>query len=211
MKSKKNQLKQSQIYLILDKQTLAGRSAEGLVSAIKNSPIDLIQLRDKISPKEVVLNQARRIKKILSKTNKLLIINDYLDVAKIADADGVHLGQQDLPPEIARSILGEDKIIGVSCHNRREAVAAEAAGADYIGIGPVFSTPTKPRLHPIGSKLAKKIRASSSIPCFFIGGINCNTVGELRSTKAVAVAVCSGLLESARPESIIIGLKEELG
>lgn len=211
MKWKKNRLKQSQIYLIVDKQSLRGRSAEDVVRRLRNSPIDLVQLRDKISPREVVLSQARRIKKILSETNKLFIVNDYLDVAKIADADGVHLGQGDLPLEIARSILGEDKIIGVSCHSQRQALAAEAGGADYIGIGPVFSTPTKPKLPPIGSKLAKRISANSSLPCFFIGGINCNTVGEFKLTKSKAVAVCSAILESACCESTIIGLKEKLG
>jgi len=210
MKLKKNRLKQSQIYLILDSQSLAGRSAEEVVSAIKDSPIDLIQLRDKISPREVVLNQARGIKKILAKTNKLFIVNDYLDVAKIADADGVHLGQKDLPPEIARSILGEDKIIGVSCHSQTQSQAAEASGADYIGIGPVFSTPTKPKLHPIGLKLAKKIGANSGLPCFFIGGINCSTVGEFKSTRPKAVAVCSAILTSASPKKLILGLKEKL-
>jgi len=181
-----------------------------MVSQLKSSEIDIIQLRDKYSPKSEVLNQARRIKKILSGTNKLFIINDFLDIAKIVDADGVHLGQKDMPLKVARRILGKDKIIGISCHSRTQAATAEKQGADYIGIGPVFSTPTKPEYRPIGIKCAKSIGANSRIPYFFIGGINRRTIQEFKPFKIGAVAVARAVLKATNPTKIIAELRNKL-
>jgi thiamine-phosphate pyrophosphorylase len=158
-----------------------------------DSGADIIQLRDKESPKGSVLKSAYAIRKSLSGKKTIFIINDYLDVAKIVDSDGVHLGQDDFSVGIARRILGEDKIIGVSCKNSAQARLAQKQGADYIGIGPIFSTPTKPHAKPVGLNLIRKIKSSVSMPFFVLGGINENNLKDILDSGAKRIAVCSAV------------------
>jgi len=113
------------------------------VNKIKEAGVDIIQFRSKKSKKESILKDALGLRKLLLNSQALFIINDYLDIAKMVDCDGIHLGQDDTSIEIARQVLGKDKIIGISCHNLRQAKNAQNRGADYISIGPVFSTSTK--------------------------------------------------------------------
>lgn len=191
MKSKKKLLKRSRLYVIIDKGTLKKRkSVFGAVSKIKNLGVDIIQLRDKESNKETVLRDAYALRRLLLNTKTIFIINDYIDIAKIVDCDGIHLGQDDTPVEIARQILGDDKIIGVSCHNIREAFKAQTKGADYISIGPVFKTALKPKLKTVGLNKVREIIKKIKIPVFAIGGINEDNISEVLSTGAKRVAVC---------------------
>src|SRR3989338_8695577 len=158
MESRKKRLKKSRLYLILDKKTIARGSPAVVAGKIKNTGIDIIQLRDKSGDKAQILKESSLLQKSLLKTKTLFIINDYLDIAKIAHSDGVHLGQCDTSIEIARKILGKDKIIGVSCHNLKQALNAQKRGADYIGIGPIFKTPTKPEYKAIGLRVIKQLK-----------------------------------------------------
>lgn len=190
MKPKKKLLKGSSLYLILDKQACATQSLLEIAAQAGDAGVDMIQLRDKHSPKETILKTAYSIRKILAHKKTILIINDYPDIAKIIDSDGVHLGQNDFSVPIARRILGQDKIIGVSCRNVAQARLAQKQGADYIGVGPIFATPTKPQAMPVGLNLIRKIRDSVSIPFFAIGDINQENLKEVLAAGAERIAVC---------------------
>ncbi len=137
-----------------------------------NGNAKIIQLRDKKISKKELLELAIKMRKITKKTNTLLIINDHLDIALISDADGVHLGQDDLPINQAREIAPKGFLIGKSTHSFKQAVKAEKEGADYIGIGPVYKTPTKEDYIPIGIDVAREVIEQANIPVVAIGGID---------------------------------------
>ncbi|MEI6831517.1 MAG: thiamine phosphate synthase [Candidatus Omnitrophota bacterium] len=196
MKLRRDLLKKSQLYLILDKPTVAKRSLDNLVSKILKSGIRIIQLRDKQSAKLDLLNLAIKLSRRLKRSKTLFIINDHLDVAKIVKADGLHLGQMDLPLKAARKILGKDKIIGISCHNLRQALKAQKDGADYIGIGPVYKTSTKPGSDAIGIKVLEQLKGRINIPYFAIGNIRKSNINKIVSAGATRVAVCREILNS---------------
>ncbi len=190
---KKKLLEKSRLYIIADNAALKKISAYQAAARIKNSGVDIIQLRAKCLKKEDSLSEALKLRKLLSGTGIIFIVNDYIDIAKISDADGIHLGQSDTSIGIARKILGENKIIGVSCHSLKQAIAAQNKGADYISIGPVFRTPTKPEYKPVGLKLLKAVSKKIKIPFFAIGGINKDTIREVLSYGAKRVAVCGAV------------------
>lgn len=196
MKSKKELLKRPHLYAIVDKKICGKRPLLNIARIIKDAGVDIIQFRDKKSQKESVLEDARALQKKLVNTKTIFIINDYLDIAKIVNSEGVHLGQDDISIEIARKILGKDKIIGISCHNLREALNAQHRGADYISIGPLFPTTTKPEYKGIGLGLIKKCKKKLKIPFFGIGGINENNIKEVLSSGIKRVAICSAICQS---------------
>lgn len=213
MKSRKERLVRSRVYAILDKETCFSnsldlkRAAKGLLGA----GIDIIQLRDKRSKKKEVLKDALRLHKILKGRKALFIINDYPDIAKIIDCDGVHLGQDDLSIESARGILGADKIIGKSCHTLKQAVIAEKEGADYIGVGPIFPTPTKPGYKAKGLRFVRQAADNIRIPFFVIGGIDETNLGQVCKSGAKRIAACRPFLKKGNLKKQVIGFKKALG
>lgn len=196
MKSKRNLLRESRFYIIIDKKVCGRRSVLAAAGIIKDSGVDIIQFRDKDSPKKYILENTYALRKLLSGTKTIFIVNDYLDIAKIADSDGVHLGASDTSIEIARKILGKDKIIGVSCHNLSQAITAQKKGADYISIGPIFPTATKPEYGPIGLDLIEEVNKKIKVPFFVIGGINQNNIKQVLSCGATRVAVCRAICQA---------------
>ncbi|MCM8770437.1 MAG: thiamine phosphate synthase [Candidatus Omnitrophica bacterium] len=211
MNWKKKLLQRLKLYIILDKDTLKNKNIFRIASNIKKSGAAIVQLRDKNSPKVDILKKARRLKSLLKGNKILFIINDYVEIAQLVDADGLHLGQEDLPLEAARRILGKDKIIGISCHNLKQARQAQKGGADYIGVGPIFSTPTKPEYKPIGINLLKDIAKNAKIPVFAIGGINSHNLNEIVSQDiGCGIAVCRDVCLSRNPLASIKALKEIL-
>lgn len=190
MSLKKKLLKDARLYAIIDKELSRKLSILNLARKIKGLGADIIQLRDKVSKKKDVIKEAVLLSKLLSNSNTLFIVNDYLDIAKISDSDGLHLGQTDTSIETARRILGKDKIIGISCHNLKQAMTAQTKGADYISIGPVFPTPVKPEYKPLGLKLIKKVKKKIRVPFFAIGGINQDNIDEVLTAGASRIAVC---------------------
>lgn len=201
MKSKKILLKRSLLYLILDKP--------GLVRLPFNV-VGMVQLRDKISTKSQILNSAIKLAKRLSKSKTLFVINDYIDVALICGADGVHLGQDDIPLKAARSLLGSDKIIGISCHNLRQALEAQKEGADYIGIGPIYPSATKPEYRAIGLKALRQLKDKIKIPYFAIGDIHEGNIKEITAAGAKRIAVCRAILKAENPQRAANRLFEKL-
>lgn len=196
MNLKKRFLRDLLLYIIIDKKTLNAGPLRDIVSELKKCANCVIQFRDKDSGKESILRDSYTFYTLLSKTNIPFIVNDYIDIAKIVNSDGVHLGQDDLSIEIARKILGKDKIIGKSCHNLTQAKEAQERGADYIGIGPIFSTPTKPDYTPVGLGIIKEVRKYIKIPFFAIGGINENNLSCVLDSGAQRVSVCRAVCQA---------------
>jgi thiamine-phosphate pyrophosphorylase len=139
----------------------------------------IIQYRDKTSTKAEMLNIADKIREITKEYNALFIVNDFIDIAHKSGADGVHLGQDDFPLLRARKITPDNFIIGISTHSLEQAIDAEKEGADYIGIGPVFDTPTKEKYNSIGLSTVKEVIRNVSIPVVAIGGISLENIGAL--------------------------------
>jgi len=185
---KKQLLKKSKLYIILDKD--ACRDVFKVAAKIRNSGLSVVQLRAKNMPNKDLLEISKKLKFAFRKNKIIFIINDHVDIAKLTGAHGAHLGQDDLPIEEARKILGKDKIIGISCHNLKQALDAQKKGADYIGVGPIFKTPIKPENRSIGLALLKDINKKIKIPIFAIGGINRNNLNKILSTGVSRVAIC---------------------
>lgn len=168
----------------------------GLLSVAKKAircGADIIQLRDKIGRNIDMLNLARELRKISQNNKTIFIINDRLDIALLSQADGVHVGQEDVPVKDVRKIIGKNKLIGKSCHNLQQAMIAEKEGADYIGLGPIFSTQTKPGFKPIGLDTVSEIVSRLKIPVFVIGGITTANIGQVLMAGAENVAVCRAI------------------
>lgn len=190
-------MKNSPLQVILDKGILKDRDITEAASKIIEAGGSCIQLRDKISTDRELLREAK-ILRSLTKSNKcIFIINDRVDIAVLSSACGVHLGQDDMPVEEARNLIGKDKFIGVSCHNIEQAKNAQSVGADYIGLGPIFRTPTKPGLEPIGTDIIQKALQEINIPAFFIGGINLDNIHEILKKGAGHIAIVSAILNSS--------------
>ena len=210
MKSRKALLKKSQLYLILNKQNKPGKSLEKFCSKLTNSGIDIVQLRDKSGVKQEILKLALKLSAFFAKSKTLFIVNDHIDIALSSEADGVHLGQSDAAVRIARKILGKDKIIGISCHSLAQARKAEKEGADYIGIGPVYATPTKPEYKAIGLNTLCRLKDKIKIPYFAIGDIHHGNLKGVVLSGAERIAVCRAILKSKNPKLSAIGLKKIL-
>lgn len=188
------------VYLILDRPKFKRFSSTAIKNLVSGREIGLVQLRDKTSAKAEVLKFAVKLAKQIAQTKALFIVNDYVDVAVKANADGVHLGQDDLSLKQARKILGQNKIIGISCHSLAQALKAQKEGADYIGFGPIYATVTKPDLAGIGLNCAVQLKTKIHIPCFAIGNINQSNVKKITAGGFGRIAVCRAILEDRSPQ-----------
>ncbi len=181
--------------LIADTEFAAGRDILTLVEEAVEEGVKMVQLRAKNLTSKDFLDLALKLSDSLRGKEALLIINDRVDIALSCQAAGVHLGQQDLPLMFTRKILGKNKLIGISANTIEEAMEAEAFGADYLGVGPVFPTSTKKQSPPpLGVKGLKAIRDKVRIPVLAIGGISAENVGEVMATGADGIAVISAIL-----------------
>ncbi|KEI01170.1 thiamine-phosphate synthase [Clostridium botulinum] len=183
------------LYLITDRSFLDGRSlADCVENAIKGGTT-LVQVREKNISTREFFNIAKEVQNVTSKYNIPLLINDRIDIALAINADGVHLGQSDMPIDIARKILGPTKIIGISAGNINEAKEAENNGADYVGLGAVFFTGTKRDIdEPIGLKGLNEITKNINIPSVAIGGINRENAKSVLETGVNGISVISAIL-----------------
>jgi thiamine-phosphate pyrophosphorylase len=182
------------LYLVSDRDVLKGRDlCEALEQSIKGG-VTLVQLREKDTSSLDFYNLAVAVKKITDKHNVPLIINDRIDIALAVDAAGVHVGQSDIPTKVARKIIGEDKILGISAATLEEAKLAEAEGADYLGIGAVFPTDTKKDARSVSIELLGEIKKSLTVPVVGIGGINEDNAELLKESKIDGIAVVSAIL-----------------
>ena len=182
------------IYLVTDEACLHGRPLLKCVEEALAAGVTLVQYRAKAADGGVLYAEACKLKELCDKYNVPLIINDRLDIALAVGAAGVHLGQDDLPCAVARRLLGEDFIIGVSAHNPAEAVQAVSEGADYLGCGAVFGTATKHDVAKLGLENLRAIRKSVAVPMVGIGGITADNYAEVLATGADGAAIVSGIL-----------------
>ena len=182
------------IYLVTDEACLHGRPLLKCVEEALAAGVTLVQYRAKAADGGVLYAEACRLKELCDKYNVSLIINDRLDIALAVGAAGVHLGQDDLPCAVARRLLGEDFIIGVSAHNPAEAVQAVSEGADYLGCGAVFGTATKHDVAKLGLENLRAIRKAVAVPMVGIGGITADNYAEVLATGADGAAIVSGIL-----------------
>ena len=170
-------------------------SVEDQVKMVLDAGITAVQYREKELSRRLIHREAERLRRITDRYEALLIVNDHADIALAVDANGVHLGQEDLPLAEARRIMGR-KIVGISTHDEGQAIGAEKGGADYIGFGPVYRTHTKDAGDPRGVRMLGEIRSRVSIPIVAIGGISVGDVDQVLSSGADAVAVASAILRS---------------
>ena len=186
------------LYLVTDRSWLHGRTLESQVEEAILGGVTLVQLREKHTTGEELLALAQRVKKVTDRYNVPLIINDYVDIALQIDAAGVHLGQSDDDIRMVREKLGMNKIIGASAHNVEEALAAYAAGADYLGSGAAFGSSTKGDAGKISLETLTKVAKCVPIPVVGIGGIDEHNAAALRGRNLPGIAVVSGIL--AQPD-----------
>ena len=156
--------------------------------------VTTVQLREKILETNLFYKKALKVKELTDKYNVPLIINDRIDIMLAIDAAGVHLGQSDMPADIARKIIGQNKILGISASNLTEAKKAYEDGADYLGVGAMFATQTKPDADVTSMNELKKIRENVNIPIVVIGGINCKTIPLFSKIKVDGFAVVSAIM-----------------
>ena len=182
------------IYLVTDEACLHGRPLLECVEEALAAGVTLVQYRAKAADGGVLYAEACKLKELCDKYNVPLIINDRLDIALAVGAAGVHLGQDDLPCAVARRLLGENFIIGVSAHNPAEAVQAVSEGADYLGCGAVFGTATKHDVAKLGLENLRAIRKAVAVPMVGIGGITADNYAAVLATGANGAAIVSGIL-----------------
>jgi len=188
------------LYVIIDTQALKGRSHVEVAGQVIRGGAKTIQLRDKIQCKKELLPIAEQLKNLCAEHNVLFIIDDYLDLALAVDADGLHLGEDDLPIKVARKLLPIDKILGCSTIAVDQAVTAQSGGADYITIGSIYPTPSKETAEVVGLERLRQIRQAVTLPLVAIGGITKDNAAEAMAAGADSVAVISAVLQAEAPE-----------
>ena len=186
------------LHVLTDRKTSRGRSHLQVAEAAIAGGADVLQLRDKEASSGLLYREALELRKLTRDAGIPFIVNDRLDIALAVDADGVHVGQSDLPASVVRRILGPGKILGVSVATVEEAVRAERDGADYLGVGPVFEARgTKPDTgEPMGLDLIARIRRHCRLPMVAIGGINAENARKVREAGADGAAVISAIVST---------------
>lgn len=199
------------LYLVTDRFLSGGRSLEEIAANGIAGGVGIVQLREKDLGTRDFIELAFAVREVVRRFGVPLVVNDRVDVALACGADGVHLGQEDMECRLARRILGPDAIVGVSVINLDEALRAEAEGADYLGVGPLFPTATKPDAPPpIGLSCLADMRAAVRIPLVGIGGIKGDNAGEVIRSGADGIAVVSAIVSAPDPEAAAGALRREV-
>ena len=201
MKFTKDEIRQGMtLYAVTDRSWLGERTLAQVVEEVLKGGATFLQLREKELDQATILAEAREIQAIAARYHVPFVINDSVDIALACDADGVHVGQADLMGRDVRALIGPDKILGITANTVELAVAAERAGADYIGAGAVFGTTTKQNAKNLSLDTLKAICQAVSIPVVAIGGINADNLPRLAGTGAAGAAVVSALFAQKDPE-----------
>ncbi|MBV9195508.1 MAG: thiamine phosphate synthase [Solirubrobacterales bacterium] len=208
MTDRRERLSAAALYLICDE-----RSDAFLAAALRGG-VDIVQLRVKDGSDDAVLAAARRFRALCHRQGALFIVNDRPDLAVAADADGVHVGQDDEPLWAARRLVGAERLVGLSTHSPEQVDAAVgragSAVADYIGVGPVYATPTKPGRPAVGLGLVRYAAAHAAVPFFAIGGIGPENVSAVVAAGAERIAVVRALTDADDPEAAAAQLRRRL-
>lgn len=201
------------LYLVTDRSLALGRATVNIVAAAVRGGVTCVQLREKHCSTREFIEEARAVKTVLAQMERHipLIINDRLDVALAVEADGVHLGQTDMCLADARRLAGTTMAIGISAESVDDALQAERDGADYVGISPVFATPTKTdTAQPLGLAGIRAIRAAVSLPLVGIGGIDQNNAAAVLRAGTDGVAVVSAIVSASCPRSAATALQQQI-
>jgi thiamine-phosphate pyrophosphorylase len=200
-------LERSRLYLICDTRP-GGDEPEDLLRPALQAGVDIVQLRDKEAPDREIVEAARVFRRLCDAYDALFMVNDEADLAIACAADGVHLGQDDSDPADARRVLGPDALIGLSTHSRKQIEAAR--NVDYIGVGPVYETPTKPGYEPVGLELVHWAAEHAQVPFFAIGGIDAGNIDEVLGAGAGRVAVVRAIRDALDPGEAARELKTRI-
>ncbi|MFM9332257.1 thiamine phosphate synthase [Paenibacillus mesotrionivorans] len=198
-----------QLYLVMDMQSYGGRTAVEIAREAIDGGVTMIQWREKSQPLRDVLEISKQVRALCRGLGIPFVVNDRVDIALLLDADGVHVGQDDLPAPEVRRLIGPDRFVGVSAGSWEEACWALEQEADYLGVGPVYGTPTKPDAgDAIGFELLGRLKAEcSGIPRVGIGGINRSNAGLVTKAGADGIAVVSAITRSSNPQEAAAELK----
>lgn len=204
-------MKKGSLYVITGEMYHKNRSVETVIEEALQGGADIVQLRDKTHSKREILRKARHLRTVTKRYNVPFIINDHLDIAMAVDADGVHLGQDDVPLNVAKDLLGPSKQIGISTKTLEEALEAEEQGADYIGVGPIFSTKTKADApEPLTPDFIAFIQNRVSIPVVPIGGITRENAPYLLDVGATSLCVIGDVMGATNVTESAMQFKELL-
>ncbi len=196
MTAKENKLRTVRLCLVTDPHLNLGRPIESVVEQALQAGVQMVQLRDKETPSGLLVDLAVKLKKLCRRYRALFIVNDRIDLAKYLEADGVHLGQEDLPIPFGRKFLGAKAIIGGSANSVESAKRAARAGADYLGVGTIFSTKTKKVEKVTGVELLREVRMAVKVTLLAIGGVKPENCGACLKAGADGVAVVSGIMSA---------------
>ena len=201
MKFTKDEIRKAMLlYAVTDQMWLKeGEKLADVVETVLQNGATFLQIREKDLAEDAFEAEAERLKTLCAQHGVPFVVNDSVEIALQCDADGVHVGQSDIKGRDIRAIIGPDKILGISAGTVEEAVAAEKAGADYIGVGAVFPTGTKKNATPMTMELLKEIVSSVSIPVVAIGGISAENILQLRGSGVDGVAVVSAIFAAVDP------------
>jgi thiamine-phosphate pyrophosphorylase len=200
-----SRLRSARLYLVCD-----AREDDFLEAALRGG-VDIVQLRLKDAADDEIVSAGRRFARVCAAHGSLFILNDRPDLVAAAGADGVHVGQDDMAVEGARALVGRERLVGLSTHTPAQVdAAAGPQRPDYIGVGPVYETPTKPGREAVGLGLVRYASARASIPFFAIGGIDARTIGEVIAAGAQRIAVVRALVSAADPQAAAWRLKRAL-
>lgn len=197
------------LYLLLTEGLATRPWREALLAAIEGG-VDVVQLREKHLSDRALLDRAREVREITARSGVLFFVNDRPDIARLASADGVHLGANDLSLAEARAVAGDHLLIGISTHSLEDARLALDAGADLVGVGPCFPTATKDAGPPLAREERRRMLATADVPAFAIGGVTSERLPELLEDGVVRVAVASAILAAHDPEAAARRLIEGL-
>jgi len=189
------------VYVVLDRGAARGRDLTTLLSAVIAGGCRMVQLREKEWPSGRLLPVARRLRDQCRTAGITFIVNDRVDLAVAVEADGVHLGQDDLPAPVARALLRPGMVVGVSTHSLEQALVAQADGADYRAVGAMYPTGTKPDFQLVGPALVREVRPAIRVPLIGIGGITPANAGAVIRAGADGVAVISAVCAAPDPEA----------
>ena len=196
------------LYAVTDRTWVEDTTLMDQVKEALEGGITFLQLREKHLSKEEFIKEAREMKELSKEYKVPFVINDNIEVALAVDADGVHIGQDDMSVEEARKLLGEDKILGVSAHNVEEAIKAQKGGADYLGVGAMFPTGTKTDADSVSMEELQKIRTAVSLPIVVIGGINKGNTGRFKPMGIDGLAVVSAIIAQSDIKAAAAELKD---
>jgi thiamine-phosphate pyrophosphorylase len=196
LSERRTRLESARLYAILDTGYVAPDRILSIAEKLVEGGVDLLQFRAKHMPLSEIVRIGQELRALIPVAGPLFILNDHPGLVEDIGADGVHVGQDDLSVDTAREQAGAESLIGKSTHSLAQAQAAEREGADYIGVGPIFATPTKPDYTPVGLDLIGQVRAKVRVPQFCIGGINETTLPPVLAAGARRVVIVSALLKS---------------